>query len=120
MRKILLLLIAMITLAVNAENTKQDIPINIHPKTHPIDTEIIRSPTKSGVEAYYETESSTIVVSGNQELKGEVFLYDASGAVEDFSTEINSTLRVISTGLHTVVIVTDKWYGVGQIDIPVS
>ncbi|MDE6027414.1 MAG: hypothetical protein K2G23_05045 [Muribaculaceae bacterium] len=44
-------------------------------------------------------------------MKGEVYVYDASEVLEDYSPCLNSVLSVTDSYSHTIVIEGDGWTG---------
>lgn len=117
MKQILVLILAMFSIAVRADSHPDPIPIETHPLEVPSDVEIFRSPAQNLVEAFYDSDSHSVIITGDPTIEAEVFLYDANGQLEDYSPVINSSLKVSCTGSHTIVVLAKYWYAVGKISV---
>lgn len=117
MKQILVLILAMFSIAVRADSPPDPIPLETNPFEEPGDVEIFRSPAQNLVEAFYDSDSHSVIITGDPTIEAEVFLYDEDGNLEDFSHSLNSTLRVTSNGFHTILIITDYWFALGHINL---
>ncbi|MBD5257454.1 MAG: hypothetical protein HDS52_02025 [Barnesiella sp.] len=76
-----------------------------------------RAPARSIVDIYYDTDTHAITVIGRECIEAEIFLYDNSGMLVDYSSEINVVFTVITPGDYTISIVSEDWSGVGIITV---
>lgn len=75
-----------------------------------------RSPMYLPIEVMYDDEAMTVEVSCSTDLEAEVYLYDASGALEDYSPCLNAVLSVSDSQYHTILIEGDGWEAMGVIE----
>ncbi|MDE7442505.1 MAG: hypothetical protein K2M69_10120 [Muribaculaceae bacterium] len=68
------------------------------------------------VEAVYDSDAMTIEVSCTTDLEAEVYVYDASEVLEDYSPCLNTVLSVTNSDYHAIVIEGDGWAGYGVIE----
>lgn len=117
MKQFLVLIVAMFSIAAWADSPPDPIPLETNPKEEPIHGEIFRTPIQNLVEAFYDSDSHTVIIIGDPTVEAEVFLYDESGNIEDYSPTINATLKVSSKGSLTIVILSEHWYAIGTFSI---
>lgn len=80
---------------------------------HPI---LHRTPMHLPIDVIFDTETMTVEVSCTSDLEGEVFIYNASEELEDYSPCLNSILSVSNSDYHTILIEGDGWSATGIIE----
>lgn len=68
------------------------------------------------IEVVYDTDTHKIEVVGNESLIAEIFLYKADETLLDYSSIINTTFTVQTSGTYIIIIQSDKWYAKGEIE----
>lgn len=119
MRKFIILLIALVssTFSIGAENNKKgdsSEKIILDYSSNNLNPSIQRMPMRIDIEAYYNPNTHTIDVIGADNYNAEVFIYDAAGKVESYSPFLNTTLPIVTSGIHRVFIQSENWYAEGQ------
>ena len=112
-RLLSLVLIACSTVSLTAE--KKTIKIDPIPKKDTGKT-IHRAPMKLPIDVVFDNETMTVEVSCTNDLEGEVFLYNSSEELEDYSPCLNSILSVTNSDFHTILIEGDGWSASGVIE----
>lgn len=77
---------------------------------------IHRTPMYLPIDVIFDTETMTVEVSCTSDLEGEVFIYNASEELEDYSPCLNSILSVSNSDYHTILIEGDGWSATGIIE----
>lgn len=75
-----------------------------------------RTPMNLPIEVMFDNETMTVEVSCTNDLEGEVYLYNASEEMEDYSPCLNSILFVTNSDFHTILIEGDGWSASGIIE----
>ena len=93
----------------------EKVKIDIKPQTKSQGQQqpILRGPMDLPVEVVYDSDAMTIEVSCTTDLEAEVYVYDASEVLEDYSPCLNTVLSVTNADYHTIVIEGDGWSGYG-------
>ena len=68
-----------------------------------------RAPMHLPVNVVYDSDARVIEVNGSELLDAEIYIYDASGIVEDYSANLNTTFYVLKPGIHIVLIKGVGW-----------
>lgn len=101
-----------------AEKKSESTPIIL--VTLPRDNEnnqtVHRAPMRIPLEVWYDAVVSTIFITYNGDLGGEVLIY-RDGQLIDRSPEINTTFQVLESGLYVIEINTDSWTATGSLEI---
>lgn len=117
MKRTLIFIILTIVLTLVGMAEKKRIPMKIQRQERPKqENGPNRVPKHSPVEVLYDTESMTVTVVGDTETEAEVYLLTESGEIEDFSTTLNTSFTLTSSGIHVVHIKTPVWIGEGVIE----
>lgn len=116
MKKFLVLILAIVAIAGWADTPPDPIPLETHPNENSDDGKRFRSPARNLVEVFYDSVTGTVITTGDPNLDAEVYLYDETGMVEDYSACVNSTLHVTSRGSHTVIVIAEYWYAIGYFE----
>ncbi len=75
-----------------------------------------RTPMSMPIDVVFDNETMTVEVSCASDLEGEVYLYNSSEELEDYSPCLNSILSVTNSDFHTILIVGDGWSASGVIE----
>lgn len=75
-----------------------------------------RTPMRLPIDVVFDNETMTIQVSCVSNLEGEVFLYNASNELEDYSPCLNAILTLSNSNYHTILIEGDGWSATGVIE----
>lgn len=123
MKKILSLILVMITFAFHAiagesktsTTPSQGIMLEIAQYNETIGRH--RAPMRINIEAWYNAESNTIDITYDGEAEGEVLLYLNQDIVE-YDSKINTSLQIpLIPGLYKIEIHTSSWLAEGYISI---
>lgn len=109
-------LIGSIAFGAMAEGEK--IPIIINKKddshlTNRPDRALMRIP----VEVFYDSDTRVVEVVGSESIEAEVFLYNATGTLENYSPSLNAEFYLISPGEYAISIQSDNWSATGIINV---
>lgn len=95
----------------------EKVPIVIKKESTPIEKDKReRAPMRIPVEVYYDRDTRVVEIVGSESVEAEVFLYNATGTLENYSPALNTEFRLISSGEYTVVIQADNWSATGIIN----
>lgn len=108
-------LISSIAFVAMAEGER--VPVVIEKENLPTEnTKVDRAPMRIPVEVYYDRDTRVVEIVGSESVEAEVFLYNATGTLENYSPALNTEFRLISSGEYTVVIQADNWSATGIIN----
>lgn len=92
--------------------------MEFHRKVNPKkNLEVERSLMRLPIEVMYDSDTHTIVVTGNDSIDAEVFLYNANGNLEDYSSSLSTNFTVLTSGTYVILIQGDDWYAEGEIEL---
>lgn len=74
-----------------------------------------RAPMRMPIEVIYDTDTHKIEVIGSESLEAEVFLYNANGTLEGYSSTLNTEFTVLIPGTYIIQIQGDGWYAEGEV-----
>lgn len=98
-----------------AEKTTTTLRFHRH-GNHQLSQEVNRAPARiPAIEVYYDSETQTIEVVGDEYVEAEVFLYDEEGNVVDYSSTLNAIFSVSAPGSYRILIQSANWYAEGEI-----
>ena len=80
-------------------------------------TTVRRSPMRIPIYLFYDDELRQIEISGIEDMKAEVFLYDSTGNLENYSSSLNTVFTVLTSGTYIIEIQGDGWYAEGEIEV---
>ena len=69
------------------------------------------------IEVIYDSDTHKISVIGNDTMEAEVFLYSADGALENYSSTLNTDFTVLAPGTYTILIQGDGWNAEGEVEV---
>lgn len=106
----------LLAFALNASAESYGVFMEINMKNRPDKyLKVNRAPMRISLDVIYDTDTHCVFVSGDEEMEVEVFLYNSKGEVEDYSSSLNSTLSVSSSGSHRIHIEGEDWIANGII-----
>lgn len=76
----------------------------------------LRAPMRINIEVFYDTEMHIVEVYGDEAMDAEVFIYNASGDIVNYTSSLNTELTIPASGIYTIQIESEGWYAVGVID----
>lgn len=104
-----------IVLTINAE--PRGVFMDVHRKSIPQkNSGVHRSPMHLSFEVFYDTETHIVEVYGDEAMDAEVFIYNASGDIVNYSSSLNTELTIPASGIYTLQIESEGWYAVGVIE----
>lgn len=122
MKQILSLILVMIAVAIpviaqEPSNSSSDRRVSMEVyQTKGTTTTAHRAPMRITIEAWYNTESKSINILYDGEATGEVFLY-LNDALIDYSSEINTSFPIPTSGIYRIEIIGETWIAVGSIQL---
>lgn len=118
MKKLFLIITTVFATAISsfAKDEKIPVVINKDEQTSSKNT-WDRAPMRIFVEVYYDSDAGILEVVGDETIEAEVFLYNASGVMENYSSSLNAIFPIYSSGEYTILIQGDGWYGEGLLTI---
>ena len=110
--------IALPSVAKNAKDDSSSKPIKleISQTDNNSGSSVDRAPMRINIEAYYEAETNSINICYDGEATGEVYLY-LNGDIVDYSSEINSTFQIHTTGMYKIEIIGESWIAEGCLNL---
>lgn len=121
MKRFLSLIIVIIAIAIPsfAKNAKDDssskpIKLEISQTDNNSGSDRHRAPIRINIDAFYESETYSINICYDGEAAGDVYLY-LNGDIVDYSSEINSTFQIHTTGLYKIEIHGEFWLAEGYL-----
>lgn len=123
MKRFLSLIIVIIAIALPsiAKNAKDDssskpIVLDISQNGNHSDHQVHRAPIRINIDAFYDSENNSINICYDGEATGEVYLY-LNGDIVDYSSEINSTFQIHTTGMYKIEIHCGSWLAEGYLNL---
>lgn len=108
----------LLAFALNASAEGYGVFMEINMKNRPDKyLKVNRAPMRISLDVVYDTDTHCVFVSGDEEMEVEVFLYNSTGEIEDYSSSLNTTLSVSSQGSHRLHIEGEDWIANGIIEI---
>ena len=118
MRKKIILVGLLLVMAYSAFAEQRGVFMEIHRKSIPEkNLEVNRAPMRLPIEVMYDSDTHTITVTGNDSIEAEVFLYNANGNLEDYSSSLSTNFTVLTSGAYVILIQGDGWYAEGEIEV---
>ena len=91
--------------------------MDVHRKNDPQkSTGVHRAPMLINIDVYYDTETHIVEVYGDEAMDAEVFIYNASGDLVNYSSSLNTELTIPASGIYTIQIESEGWYALGVIE----
>lgn len=120
MKKLILLLAMLVTLCGQAiAESKTITSLDIYQRGHPEQTTArIRMPIHIPISVSFDEETRAIeVTTPDDNIIGQVYLFDESGQIVEYSPIINASFIVSNLGTYTIRIDGDTWYAIGNVDV---
>lgn len=76
-----------------------------------------RAPMRLPVYVAYDTDTHKVKVVGRGAMEGKVFLYNINGALEGYSSLLNTDFTIQTSGTYIIQIQGDGWYAKGEITL---
>ncbi|MGN0225683.1 MAG: hypothetical protein ACI4A7_06350 [Prevotella sp.] len=80
-------------------------------------SDVNRTSMRLPIEVVYDSYTHKIKVIGDESMEAEVFLYDANGSLENYSSSLNTDFTVLNSGIYTIQIQGNGWYAEGEIEV---
>lgn len=117
-KAIILVGLLLVTMVHTAFAEQRGVFMEFHRKINPgKNMQVNRAPMRLPIEVAYDSETHDIKVIGDNSIKAEVFLYDANGTLESYSSTLNTDFNVRGTGTCTILIQGEGWYAEGDIEM---
>lgn len=117
MKKAIILVGMLLTMAHIAFAEQRGVFMEFHHKINPGHTrDVNRAPMRIPIEVVYDSDTHKIEVVGNESLEAEVFLYNAIGTLEGYSSILNTIFTISNSGNYTIQIKGEGWYAEGEIE----
>lgn len=92
--------------------------MEFHRKSNPgRNTQVCRTPMNIPIEVLYDSDAQTVRIVGDDSIVADVYIYDMSGSVEEYSSSLNVAFNITTPGIHIISIQGDGWSGEGTIQI---
>ncbi|MCC8036802.1 MAG: hypothetical protein Q4D41_05970 [Prevotellaceae bacterium] len=118
MKKLIILATLLLGMAHAAFAEKRGVLMEIHYRSVPgKNMSVNRAPMRLPIEVVYDSDTHRIKVTGNESMDAEVFLYNANGDLENYSSSLNTEFTVLTPGIYIIQIQGDGWYAEGEIEV---
>lgn len=118
MKKLIILAGLLLAMPHTAFAEQRGVLMEFHLKSNPEkNSEVNRSSMFLLIEVIYDSDEHKIEVIGDKPIEAEVFLYKANGALEAYSSTLNTDFIVLNSGIYIIQIQGDGWYAEGKIDV---
>lgn len=115
-KKALIFASLLMAFALNASAEGYGVFMEISMKNRPDKyLKVNRAPKHISLDVVYDPDTQCVSVTSDESTEAVVFLYNASGQIEDYSSSLNTTLQVTTVGSHEIVIEGEEWTAKGQI-----
>lgn len=118
MKKVIILVGLLLAMAHVAIAKQQEVFMDFYRKSNPgKNVAVHRTPMCLPIQVFYDPDTHNIEVIGNESLEAEVFLYNANGILENYSSSLNTDFTILTPGTYIVQIQNGGWYAEGKIEI---
>lgn len=118
MKKLIIMAALLLGMAHTAFAEQRSVLMEIHYRSVPgKNMSVNRAPMRLPIEVVYDSDTHKIEVTGNESMDAEVFLYDANGSLENYSSSLNTEFTVLNPGIYNIQIQGNGWYAEGEIEI---
>lgn len=118
MKKVIILAGLLLVMAHTVFAEQHGVFMEFHRKSNPEkNSGVNRSLMRLPIEVVYDSDTHIIKVTGNESLEAEVFLYNANGTLENYSSTVNTDFTVLTPGTYIIQVQGDGWYAEGEIEI---
>lgn len=117
MKKVIIMCFLLLSMSVSTYAEAKDVFLDLHQKgNNQRDHGVHRSPMHLSFEVFYDSETHIVEVCGDEATEAEVFLYNASGDLVNYSSSLNTELTIPTSGIYTIQIESEGWYALGVIE----
>lgn len=118
MKKLIILAALLLGMVHAAFAEKRGVLMEIHYRSVPgKNMSVNRAPMRLPIEVVYDSDTHKIAVVGNESIEAEVFLYNANGTLENYSSTLNTDFTVLIPGTYIIQIQGDGWYAEGEVEM---
>ena len=119
MKKVIILVVLLLTtMAHNAFAEQRGVFMEFHRKINPgKNMQVNRAPMRMPIEVVYDSDTHNIKVIGSNDIEAEVFLYDITGSLENYSSTLNTDFYNLRCGTYTIQIEGKGWYAEGMVEL---
>ena len=118
MKKLIILAALLLGMAHTAFATQWGVCMEFHRKSNPEkNMSVNRAPMRLPINVVYDSDTHKIEVTGDESMDAEVFLYNANGDLENYSSSLNTEFTVLTPGIYIIQIQGDGWYAEGEIEV---
>lgn len=114
-KKALIFASLLMAFALNASAEGYGVFMEIDMKNSEKYRKVNRAPMRILLDVVYDPDTQYVTVSCDESTEAVVYLYNATGQIEDYSSSLNTTLQVTTIGRHEIVIEGEEWTARGQI-----
>ena len=114
MKKLIFLIGLALALTPTMSAERQDVNMQFKPTNNPDrNTGRERVPMHLPLNVVFDIDTHTLEVTGDESMDAEVYIYNADGALEDYSSTINANFVITIPGDHLIHIEGEGWYSDG-------
>jgi uncharacterized protein YcfL len=96
-------------------STQQNVGLEFHKQANP--TKVHRSSFYLPIEVTYDEIGHTLTIVADDDIDGEVYIYDNNNNIVAYSSCMNSTFILSSIGEYTIKINGEDWYALGSFSV---
>lgn len=119
MKKVFLSIVLIFSMALTVKAEREGVFMRYYKYSDTeTNNEVNRSLICIPVYVFYNSETRTgDIISEDESLNGEVYLYNFTGDIEGYSSSINTSFNILLDGCHIIRIEGDGWYAEGEIEV---
>ena len=118
MKKLIIMAALLLGMAHTVFAEQKGVFMEFHRKSNPDkNLSVNRAPMRLPIEVVYDSDTHKIEVIGDESMEAEVFLYNANGSLENYSSLLNTEFTVLTPGIYIIQIEGEGWYAEGEIEI---
>lgn len=76
-----------------------------------------RAPMRIPIDVVYDSDANMLEIKGPESLQAEIYIYDMSGALENYSAILNTDFYALKPGAHVILIKGDGWEAEGTLEL---
>jgi c-di-AMP phosphodiesterase-like protein len=118
MKKVIVLAGLLLAIAHAAFAEQRGVFMEFHRKINPENSrDVNRALMRLPIEVVYDSDTHKIEINGDESMEAEVFLYNANGTLENYSSSLNTDFTVLTPGTYIIQIQGNGWYAEGKIGV---
>lgn len=117
MKKIIVLIGILMSMCPSISAKEHGVFMEINMRNREAYTKVNRAPKHISLNVVFDDETGLIRVTGDESVVAEVFLYNSSGEIEDYSSSLNSNLTITNSGSYRILIVSEDWGAEGNVEV---